>query len=395
MTNAKQKIPSVWLLGIACGLSPFGMAIVVPALASIADHFSADLLSVQFVISVYLIGLALSQPACGFLCDRYGRRPVMLTGFVVFIVASALCALAPSLEILILARFFQATGVSVGTVASRAILRDTRSGDQIAVGMSLIAAITGVAPVIAPIIGGLLDSTLGFRWIFGGTTVMGLAVFCGMMLRISETLNREQKTPGWRDGLRSYARLLRSPGFMGNTMVFGFVKGSFFAFLAIGAPYLASQYAINSSTFGTLWGTMAIAYVVGASIGARLTRIFGAQRVIGYGVCIGLVVGMAFPLASATSEPTLLQLLVPMGVLMVISGFVTPAAMAGAIAPHPDIAGRASGLSSALGLLTAGLFTVLAGAVFSGEFFPVALIMFGACVATGLSCLLARRSDNA
>ncbi|MFK7955294.1 MAG: multidrug effflux MFS transporter [Lysobacterales bacterium] len=393
MTNAEQKIPSVWLLGIASSLSPFGMAIVVPALASIADHFSADFLSVQFVVSAYLLGLAVSQPACGFLCDRYGRRPVMLIGFVVFIGASVLCVLAPTLEFLIVARFIQAAGVSVGTVASRAILRDTRSGDQVAVGMSLIAAIMGLAPVVAPILGGLLDATLGYRWIFATTTVMGLVVFLGMFSRMNETLNRNHGLPRWRDWFGSYGLLLTSPSFVGYTMVFGFVQGSFFAFMAVGAPYFASEYAISSSKFGVLWGSLAIAYVAGASIGARLTRIIGTHRVVRYGVCIGLIAGIAFPLASSASEPELLQLLLPMALLMVISGATTPGAMAGAIAAHPDMAGTAAGLSSALGLLIAGSFTVMAGAVYTGGFFPVALLMFGACTATALSCWLAQRAE--
>ncbi len=390
MANAEQKIPSIWLLGVASGLSPFGMSIVVPALGSMATDFSADFLSVQFIVSAYMLGLAVSQPACGFLCDRYGRRPVMLIGFSVFIAASVLCALAPTLEWLILARFVQAAGVSVGTVASRAVLRDTRSGNQVAQGMSYIAATMGIAPVIAPIIGGWLDASSGYRWIFISTAVIGGLVLFGMLRHMTETLDRDRPQPRWRDWLSSYAMLVRSRSFVGYTLVFGFVQGSFFSFMAIGAAYFASQYAISSSAFGTTWGLLAIAYIVGASAGARLTPIIGTERVVAGGVIIGMGAGAALVFFSLAGEPSMVQLLTPLAVMMVLSGATVPGAMAGAIAEHPEIAGTASGLSSAVGLLVGGSFTVLAGAIYQGRFLPMALVIFVALVATAVSCAMAQ-----
>jgi len=118
--------PSVWLLGFSSGISPFGISVTVPVLAGIAAQFQAGMGQVQFVISVYLLGLALAQPFNGFLCDRFGRRSVMLVGFAVFVIASLGAAVAHSLEALVALRFVQACGVSVGTVASRAVIRDTR-----------------------------------------------------------------------------------------------------------------------------------------------------------------------------------------------------------------------------------------------------------------------------
>jgi len=275
-------------------------------------------------------------------------------------------------------------------VASRAILRDTRSGDKMAEAMSYIAATMGIAPVVAPIVGGAVDANFGFQWIFIVTAVLGLVVFLGMLVHMTETLNRDYPTPRWGQWLSAYGMLLCSRSFMGYTLVFGFVQGSFFAFIAIGAVYFANQYGIGSSSFGTLWGILAVTYIIGASLGARTTRLIGSHRVVSTAVLIGLVAGSTLPLFSLSTEPSLVQLLLPMGALMMVSGATTPGAMAGAISAHPEIAGTASGLSSALGLLVGGGFTVIAGLIYRGAFFPVALLMFAACIATALSCWLAQ-----
>ncbi|MEM9533227.1 MAG: multidrug effflux MFS transporter [Pseudomonadota bacterium] len=378
-------VPSVVLLGIASGLSPFGMAVLVPALDSIASHFGRDFLQVQFVLSAYLLGLAVAQPVCGFLCDRYGRRPVMLTGFAVFVAASVLCAAAWSLEVLIAGRFLQAVGVSVGTVASRAVLRDTREPNELAEGMSYIAAIMGVAPVVAPIIGGFVDGYTSFVWIFLISAVLGVLVLRNMLLRLPETLDPQRPPPRWRDWLRSYAELLRSPKFLGYTLAFGFVQGSFFGFMAVGAAFFSARFGIGAAQFGTLWGGLAIAYVGGAWLAARATPRFGSPAVVGCSVLGGLVAGVLLLLLNVVGEPTPVRIAFPLGLLMVTSGITTPGAMAGALAAHPVMAGTASGLSSALGLVTGGAFTVIAGAIYQGAFEPVAWLMFGACAATAVS----------
>ncbi len=391
MANAEREVPSVWLLGVASGLSPFGMAIVVPALGSVSERFSADFLSVQFLVSAYLLGLSIAQPACGFLCDRYGRRPIMLVGFLVFVAASLLCAVAPTLELLIAARFVQAAGVSVGTVASRAILRDTRSADKVAEGMSYIAATMGLAPVVAPIAGGVLDSATGYAWIFVFSAAMGLLVLVNMLMHLSETLPQGTPQPRWRDWLVSYGELLRSKKFVGSTLVFGFVQGTFFSFMAIGAAHFATAFGYSSSRFGTIWGLMALAYVLGAWIGARTTRAYGTRRVVSVSVLLAVAGGAVLALLNVLGESSPTTILLPLGFLMTLSGSITPGAMAGAIQAHPVIAGTASGLSSAIGLLVGGLFTILAGAVYTGAFGPIALLILGTCLATAASWWLAEQ----
>jgi len=381
--------PPLLLLGIASGLSPFGMAIIVPAMNSIAEQYDASLSMVQFVVSAYLFGLATAQPFMGYLCDRFGRRRVMLWGFSVFVAASLVCAITPTLELLIAARYLQAVGTSAGTVASRAILRDTCDGDDLATAMSYIAAAMGAAPVLAPILGGFLVTQASVGALFVSTAAIGLAVLVAMQLRLPETLVKGTPQPRARGLFGNYGMLVRSPSFLGNTLLFGFIQGSFFSFLAVGAAYFYDSYDMSAEVFGLVWGLMAIAYVIGATLGARLTRRIGSARVVGASVLLSVLTGIALLLLTSEEPVPILAILLPLALLMVFSGTTTPGAMAGAIRHHPNMAGTASGLSSAAGLVISGSFTVVAGIAYRGSFEPIAVLVALACALAAAGWLLA------
>lgn len=370
--------PPLLLLGIASGLSPFGMAVIVPAMNSIAETYEASLASVQFVISAYLFGLATAQPVMGYLCDRFGRRRVMASGFGIFVIASLACAFTPTLEFLIAARFLQAVGTSAGTVASRAILRDTCHGDEMAMAMSYIAAAMGAAPVVAPIMGGFLDAYWSTESIYVGTALIGTGVLVAVLLRLPETLAHDAPRPDASRLMHNYSVLLRSRSFLGYTFLYGFIQGSFFCFLAVGAAYFLDAYAMDSQSFGVVWGVMAVAYVIGATAGAKLTERVGSANLLRSSVLLSILAAASLIVFSANEPMPIGTVIGPLFLLMVLSGTTTPGAMAGAIRPHPDMAGTASGLSSATGLVLSGSFTVFAGLIYAGAFRPVALLITSA-----------------
>jgi DHA1 family bicyclomycin/chloramphenicol resistance-like MFS transporter len=346
------------------------------------------------VISAYLLGLAAAQPVSGYLCDRFGRRPVMLSGFTLFVAASIACAVTTSLNQLILLRFLQAVGVSVGTVASRAIVRDTRDVNQAAEAISYIVAAMGVAPIIAPMIGGWLSAVAGHQGIFLMTAVIGAFVLVGMHNKLPETLDTDREPPKWRDWLDNYKYLLRSGPFLGYTLIFGFIQGSFFAFRAVGASLFASSFDMQAKTFGLVWGAMAISYVGGATAAGRITRIIGTDRVLKYGIWMTLFAGWFLFAIIFTTGVSIAGVLVPMFLLMAVAGAVAPAAMAGAVNHSPAIAGTSSGLSSALGIGVGGLFTIISGVIYTGDFTTIALLMAVSTTLATASWLLVQSEEG-
>ncbi len=381
----RSRAPSIVLLGIASSLSPFGVTIAVPALASIASQFSADFGEVQWVISAYLFGLGIAQPFNGFLCDRFGRRPVMLGGFTLFVASSLAAAFSTSLAQLILLRLLQAVGVSVGTVASRAVIRDTHDALGSTIALSWVSAIMGFAPILAPVLGGLLGAQGGYSRIFLASALLGAMVLCLLHLNLRETLQPEQARPRWSQWMKNYKHLLCSSRFLAYSLIFGFKQGSFFAFLAIGAVVFQNQFGIGQKQFGLIWGLMAFTYVAGAIISAKMIRRYGQRPVMHLAIGATLVAGWLIAWNSTSGGPSLFGLLMPLAVMMAAAGTITPVALAGAVNAHPEIAGTASGLSSALGIVVGGSFTVLSGYIYADSFLPVALLIaFSVTMATAI-----------
>lgn len=382
--------PSVLLLGAASGLSPFGVTITVPLLLVIATDFGATAGEVQWLISAYLFGLACAQPFNGYLCDRFGRRPVLLVGFALFIVASLLAALADRLETLVLLRFLQAAGVSVGTVASRAVVRDTHDARGATEALAYIAAAMGFAPILAPIAGGWLGSVGGWHSVFLATAALGLAIWLWIWLALPETLHPEQARPRLAEWFRNYRRLLGDTAFIGYTCIFGFVQGCFFAFLAVGAVVFERQLGIGEAEFGLWWGGMAITYVIGAMVSGRLFRSLDFERVMDGSVALVLLGGVLAPVLVLQQGVTMPSLLVPLGIIMVAAGTTTPGALAGAVNLFPKLAGTASGLSSSVGIVLGGLFTIVGGTLYDGDYLPVAWLIALSAGLTAASWMLVR-----
>ncbi len=381
------------LLSLASALSPFGMVVLVPTLSELARLFDVGFGSAQFLVSAYLFGLGAAQPFSGFLCDRLGRRPVLLGGFAVFVLTSLGCALAEEFWVLVLLRFLQAAGVSVGTVATRAIVRDTHDEAGTARAMATIAAAMGIAPVIAPIIGGLVSEMAGPLAVFYLSAIFGAIIWICVRSQLRET-----RPPGTADRSHEsnwrgdYAELLRSRVFMGYTLMFGFVQGGFFCFLAVGAAVFERDLGMGPRAFGLVWGLMAAAYVVGASIAGPLTSRHGMQKVIVLGMVVTLLAGWGLLLAIAIFGVSFISLVPLLALLTAGSGLVIPGSMAGAVSYRPEIAGTSSGLSSALGLMFSGGFSIWSGLLYSGNFLPVAGLMALTATLTAITGIMVRKA---
>ena len=386
----QAKKPSNLLLGVASGISPFGMAIAIPTLESFSQLYQAPYSTVQFIISAYLLGLASSMPLVGFLSDKIGRRPVLLSGLVLFVIASIFCSTTDSLNSLIFWRVIQGIGASVGSVMSRAMIRDVSNASETARSLSRVTAIMGISPMIAPVIGGIGYQIFGNpNGIFIITAAIGILVLTAILLMLPETRNAAllestSKEP-WSD---KYRYLLGSKVFVGSSLIYAFTTGAFFAILAVASTVFYNDLGIDSAGFGFIWSGLTILYTVSAFMAGTLSSKYGLMKVLLFGVLLNVIAGLLFYSLVKVFDVTLISVIVPLVIMFFAHGYIVPMSLAQAVSARPEIAGSSSGLSSALGLVIGGMFSILSGLVFDGRLLPIALIVSASTILCGLSYLM-------
>ena len=386
----QAKKPSNLLLGVASGISPFGMAIAIPTLESFSQLYQAPYSTVQFIISAYLLGLASAMPLVGFLSDKIGRRPVLLSGLVLFVIASIFCSTTDSLNSLIFWRVIQGIGASVGSVMSRAMIRDVSNASETARSLSRVTAIMGISPMIAPVIGGIGYQIFGNpNGIFIITAAIGILVLTAILLMLPETRNAAllestSKEP-WSD---KYRYLLGSKVFVGSSLIYAFTTGAFFAILAVASTVFYNDLGIDSAGFGFIWSGLTILYTVSAFTAGTLSSKYGLMKVLLVGVLLNVIAGLLFYSLVKVFDVTLISVIVPLVIMFFAHGYIVPMSLAQAVSARPEIAGSSSGLSSAIGLVIGGMFSVLSGLVFDGRLLPIALIVSASTILCGLSYFL-------
>ncbi|HKY85246.1 MAG TPA: multidrug effflux MFS transporter [Pseudorhodoplanes sp.] len=349
------------LLMAMTALGPLTLNILVPAVPNLAAVFNTDTATVQLTISLYLFGLAISQLVLGPLSDRFGRRPVVIMGLTITALASVLAIAMASIGGLIAARGLQALGASTGLVIGRAIIRDLYDRERAASMIGWVTTVMVVAPMLAPLIGGLLDTALGWQSIFVFVAVAGFAVLIWAFLGLPETRPDHVTGGGMRFVARETRELLGDRNFIGYMLAGSIATATFFSFLG-GAPHLVIGIMGRSSAeYGAWFALTAFGYMIGNLIAARLSPRFGVDTMIRAGIGLqilgavgSIVLAHAFPLGGPeTVFPA--QFFLSCG-----NGIFLPNAVAGAISVRPQAAGTASGIT---GFVQMGLGAVAAQAM--------------------------------
>jgi DHA1 family bicyclomycin/chloramphenicol resistance-like MFS transporter len=350
------------------------MASIVPALPVLGTAFDADAGSLQFIVSGYLLGLGLFQPIQGLLCDRFGRRPVLLAGVTLFACASLAATLADSLPLLAAARTLQAMGVSVATVVTRAIVRDTHGPEEGAVALAFITAVMGVAPIVAPIAGGFASSAWGWRGVFALHAGIAAALLLWMLALLRESRPPATQAMGFSQLLVGFAVLLRDPVFRGYSLTYSFVSAGGFAFITVGAALFGQLFGTQPEDFGLLWAVLASAYLLGAAAAGQLSRRYGSRTIIGRGLQLNLLAATAFVAAALLPQPSQLAFMLALMLQTASNGLTSPLCLAGCVSERPDLAGVASGLSSATAMIVSMLCAAASGLAFNGGSGSVAVL---------------------
>ena len=288
------------LLSFLTALGPLSMDMYLPSLPDIGRTLGAPVLQVQLTISSYLFGFAAGQIFYGPVSDRLGRRPVLLAALVVYALATVGCAMAQSIHALIALRFLQALGGAGAIVLARAVVRDLYSGVRAGRELSLMGAVTGVAPIIAPVIGGGLQTFFGWRATFVLLVICAFVIGATAARLLPETLRERPKTPF---SLRGMAVLYRSVavhhGFLANLAILTASFVGLFAWIS-GAPVVmqSAVYGLSPFAFGVTFAVGATGFVLGTLLAARIVIRFGLDRLIGIGTaamaCGGLLICLLY-----------------------------------------------------------------------------------------------------
>lgn len=334
-------------------LGPLSTDFYLPALPAIARALGTDTAGAQLTLSVYLLGFGFGQLLIGPLSDRFGRRPVMLWGMAVFVLSSAACAVAPTIETLVAARLVQAFGACVGPVLGRAVVRDVYGPHEAARVLSHVATATALAPLAAPILGGWLSASFGWRSTFFTLTGYGL-VLAAMVWTVLKETNRHPDPHAMQPSrmVANYGVLLADRVYRGALLTGCGAFAALFAFIS-GSPFVYIElYGMSPQQMGFAFGANVTGFMVGTVLSARLSRRLGAGWMIRSGVLLGAACGllMAGLVLAGVNHPA--AIMGPMwGVTMAI-GLVMPNATALGLAGYPKMAGAAASL---MGFVQMGL----------------------------------------
>ncbi|MEE4698312.1 multidrug effflux MFS transporter [Pseudomonas alliivorans] len=370
-----MNLRTILILGALSAFGPLAIDFYLPGFPAIASYFATDEKHVQLTLAAYFLGLSLGQLAYGPVADRFGRRLPMLVGVSLFTLASVACAFAPSLEWLIAARFVQALGGCAGMVLSRAIVSDKCNAVESAKVFSQLMLVMGLAPILAPMLGGVLVNAFGWQSIFISLTLFSALCLTAVALGLPESMPVTTPRQPLRGALRQYGRLLTDRVFIGHALTGGIAMAGMFAYVA-GSPFVFIKlYGVPAEHYGWLFGMNAAGFIAVAQINARILRKTGPAFLLTRTVWIYLAAGLVLLGITSLRTEALWPLLVPLFVCVASLGCIIPNASACAMNGQWARAGSASALLGCLQFSVAAAAASLVGVLHDGTATPMALVI--------------------
>jgi DHA1 family bicyclomycin/chloramphenicol resistance-like MFS transporter len=379
------------VLGLLSTFGPISLDLYLPALPQLAAELSSSASAAQLSITACLLGLAVGQLVAGPLSDRLGRRRPLIVGLALYVITSAACAFAPSILLLLVLRLLQGLSGAAGLVIARAVARDLYSGRTLVIFFSRLTLISGLAPVLAPVLGGQLSRVMTWRGIFGVLAAFGVVLLLAGAFGLRETLPPARRTPGGvRTTLRGFRLLLKDRFFVGAALSSGLVGASMFAYIAGGTFVLQEIYGLSAQGFSFVFGVNSLAIMAMSQLGGALARSWAPDRVLALGLLVNLAGATALVVTVLTGLP--LPFLIGSLLVMVSAvGLVFPTSTALALADYPERAGAASSLLG-LGQYIAGAVAApLVGIAGSRSAVPLGVVAVVASASAGVVFLTLMR----
>jgi DHA1 family bicyclomycin/chloramphenicol resistance-like MFS transporter len=372
----------VLMLGAVAAMVPLSIDMYLPAFPQIAAELGVAVGDVQLTLSIYMIGMALGQAIYGTLADRLGRRGPLVFGMALFTIATAGCALAESIDALMLWRLGVALGGSSGMVITRAIVRDRFDESESAHFYSTLMLVMGVAPILAPVIGGQLLLFTSWRGIFWLIAACGAVCLAAVYWTLPETLpGPERVRHNVRQILATYGGLFRHRQFMGYVLAVSCMSGVLFAYIAGSPTLFIEQYGVSAQAFGIFFGANAAGLILTAQFNRGLLKRFSSRRILL--TCYSINTGATLLLLGQvlTGWGGFPAALVVLWVCVASAGLIFPNTTALAMSPVGKVAGSASALMGTLQFALGGIMATLVGTWHDGTGRPMAFILTATSIA--------------
>jgi DHA1 family bicyclomycin/chloramphenicol resistance-like MFS transporter len=379
----------ILVLGAIMALGPLSIDMYLPSLPALALVFDASEAQVRFTLGIYLAGLAVGQLVYGPITDRYGRRGSLLFGLALYVIASFGCALATSIESLIVLRLLQACGGCAGMVVVRAVVRDLFDARQAARTFSMLMLVMGAAPILAPMLGGQVLIWLDWRWIFGMLAVFGAGCFLAVLFWLPETLSPEtarfNRALPWRAVLGDFRGIMRNRAFVAYGLTGGCSFAAMFAYIS-GSPFvLMNLYGVAVEHFGLYFGANALSFIVCSQINARLLRVHSPRRLLDFGVGLFIVGTTALMIVVWVGSESLLPLMATLTVSLGALGFIAANTTALALSTFSREAGAASAMLGTMQLGVGAIAATLVGLLHDGTAVPLGMVILGGALTAGIA----------
>lgn len=389
----------ILLVGALSAFGPLSIDMYLPGLPELRADFGVAASQTQLTLSACLLGPATGQLLAGPMSDAFGRRRPLMLGVGPYAVASLLCAVAPTIQVLIAFRFIQGFAGATGIVIARSVVRDVYSGIAAARFFSLLLLVSGLAPILAPLLGGQLLQVVSWRGIFVTLALIGAALVTATALFLSETHPPERRQPaGARSILRTFRMLAADRTFVGYALSGGLASAALFSYIS-GSPFLLQEiYDVSPQAFSFIFAMIAAGYVTCGQTNGRLVGRVAPKTLLRFGLFSMACGGIAFLLMVVVGGSGGVGLIgiVPALVVLVSSlGFILPNSTALALADHPRTAGSASALIGLLQYAVGATAAPLVGIAGEDTAVPMAIVVATAAMAALVVFLtLTRRSSS-